>query len=160
MKNSGGNISEQFDDLYDRYYAQLVLWFRKNADYDDAEDLAQQTFLQLWGWLGTNEPIKKEKALIFSVAKNVRNDYFRRRAAQIVCAAPFEELESALEDDFSSNVETFVFLQNLPLEDRKLMELKRQGLSSKEIGRIFGLSASAVRTRLQKLRKELEKQIK
>lgn len=157
MASNGDNIAEQFDELYDKYYAQLVFWFRKNADFDDAEDLTQQTFLRIWAWLGGNEPINKEKAFIFSVAKNVRNDYFRGKAAQIVCTDISEAMENMGSEDFSASVEALVFLQSLPLEDRQLIELKRRGLSSKEIGRTLGLSASAVRTRVQKLRSKLKK---
>ncbi len=44
----------------------------------------------------------------------------------------------------------------LPQKDRELIELRRMGCSSREIGKTLGISASAVRSRLQELRKKLK----
>lgn len=41
-------------------------------------------------------------------------------------------------------------------QDRQLIVMKAQGLNSKEMGKILGISASAVRSRLQALRKKIK----
>lgn len=154
-QNSSVNIIEQFNNLYDKYYSRLLAWFRRNADYDDAEDLTQQTFAKMWVWLGTNQSARNEKALIFTVAKNVRNDYFRKKAAQFECVSITEEMFLADNADFSSEIELRIFLQTLSIQDKQLIEMKRRGYSSREIGRVLGISGSAVRTRLQQIHKKI-----
>lgn len=154
-ENKNINPVTQFNDLYDKYYSRILAWFRRNADYDDAEDLTQQTFVKLWAWLGTNHSPKNEKALIFTVAKNVRNDYFRLKATQLDCTALSEELFLTDDTDFFSEIELRVFLQTLSLCDKQLIEMKRCGYSSREIGKALGISGSAVRTRLQQIRKKI-----
>ena len=65
------NNIELFNQIYEKYYKSIVSYFSRRFDSDEAEDLAQITFMKLWGYLPTLGYIKKEKSLIFKIAKNV-----------------------------------------------------------------------------------------
>ena len=70
--------AEAFDELWEKYNKKIYSYFRRQFDEDTAEDLCQQTFLNVWRYLSSYQGnVRKSKALIFSVAKNARNDYLR-----------------------------------------------------------------------------------
>lgn len=84
------NNIELFNQIYEKYYKSIVSYFSRRFDSDEAEDLAQITFMKLWGYLPTLGYIKKEKSLIFKIAKNVLADRLRKNNF----ADSLDELES------------------------------------------------------------------
>lgn len=68
------NNIELFNQIYEKYYKSIVSYFSKRFNSSEAEDLAQITFMKLWGYLPALGYIKKEKSLIFKIAKNVLAD--------------------------------------------------------------------------------------
>ena len=43
------NNIELFNQIYEKYYKSIVSYFSRRFDSDEAEDLAQITFMKLWG---------------------------------------------------------------------------------------------------------------
>lgn len=78
------NCVTLFNELYEKYYKKVLSYFKKEFDADEAEDLTQQTFLQLWSWIANMQFIKNKKAYIFRIAKNVRCDRYRQKAMKSV----------------------------------------------------------------------------
>ena len=120
--------------------------------------MAQITFMKLWGYLPTLGYIKKEKSLIFKIAKNVLADRLRKNNF----ADSLDELESikCLEvfDDITS-VEIQQILLKMSEIDREIVTLKSYGWSSREIGKIKNMPSSTVRNRLAALKKQIEKSL-
>lgn len=149
------NIARLFGEIYEKYYKKIFRWFRRDFSNEDAEDLAQQTFLQLWGWLPQADGVKSAGALVYSIARNVRADRYRNTAFMLETASIYDFLELP---DTSARIEAAeikIALETLGVRDRELLLMKAQGFTSDEIGTAFGISASAARTRLQKIRKKL-----
>ena len=44
------NNIELFNQIYEKYYKSIVSYFSRRFDSDEAEDLAQITFMKLWGY--------------------------------------------------------------------------------------------------------------
>lgn len=42
------SMNEQFDMIYEKLYPAVLSYFRKRTDDEDAEDMAQATFMKLW----------------------------------------------------------------------------------------------------------------
>lgn len=78
-------------------------------------------------------------------------------AARAVCVAIPEDFDLPDRADPITMVEWAQVLGMLGREDQILLAMRRQGYGSKEIGLALGISGSAVRTRLQKVRKLLRK---
>lgn len=152
------NIVDVFNNIYIRYYSSVCSYFYKNFNIGEAEDLTQTTFLKLWSWLSCHrsEHILSEKALVFRIARNVKNDRIRMKSNIPDICQFSEQLDICENSDFEQVVEFSVALAELSREDRELLSLKELGWSSKEIGKIMGVSASAVRSRMQNVRKRLE----
>lgn len=149
------NIALLFGEIYEKYYKKIFRYFRRNFSFDDAEDLTQQTFLQLWGWLPRTDSVRSGGALIYSIARNVRADRYRNTAFMLETAAIYDFVEVPDSSSRIDEVETRLALDVLSVKERELLLMKTRGYTSEEIGKEFGISASAARTRLQKIRKKL-----
>ncbi|MGN0521151.1 MAG: RNA polymerase sigma factor [Eubacterium sp.] len=146
-----------FNELYEKYYKKVLSYFRKEFDADEADDLTQQTFLQLWGWIANIQLVKNKKAYIFRIAKNVRCDRYRQRALMLNTVSLTDDFEikdsSVFTDDIDFNLS---FNTGLTYQDKQLLVMKEQGFNSREISKQLGISSSAVRSRWQKLRKKIK----
>ena len=144
-----------FDKLYKEYYRSVCVYFSRRYKDDEAEDLAQETFMRLWAWSGCGDSIKNEKSLVFSVAKSVLCDRLRQRDLLAQSEQIEEILNLASSQSVEQTVEAAQLMSSLNDEERMLVELKGMGYKSAEIGEKLGISASAARTRLQQVRKKL-----
>lgn len=149
------NIALLFGVIYEKYYKKIFRYFRRDFSFDDAEDLTQQTFLQLWGWLSSAASVRSGGALIYSIARNVRADRYRNTAFMLETAAIYDFVEVPDSTSHIDELETRLALDILSVKERELLLMKTRGYTSEEIGKEFGISASAARTRLQKIRKKL-----
>lgn len=149
------NIALLFGEIYKKYYKKIFRYFRRDFSFDDAEDLTQQTFLQLWGWLPRADSVRSGGALIYSIARNVRADRYRNTAFMLETAAIYDFVEVPDSSSRIDEVETRLAIDVLSVKERELLLMKTRGYTSEEIGKEFGISASAARTRLQKIRKKL-----
>lgn len=149
------NIALLFGEIYEKYYKRIFRYFRRDFSFDDAEDLTQQTFLQLWGWLPRADSVRSGGALIYSIARTVRADRYRNTVFMLETAAIYDFVEVPDSSSRIDEVETRLALDVLSIKERELLLMKTRGYTSEEIGKEFGISASAARTRLQKIRKKL-----
>lgn len=149
------NIALLFGEIYEKYYKKIFRYFRRDFSFDDAEDLTQQTFLQLWGWLPRADSVRSGGTLIYSIARNVRADRYRNTAFMLETAAIYDFVEVPDSSSRIDEVETRLAIDVLSVKERELLLMKTRGYTSEEIGKEFGISASAARTRLQKIRKKL-----
>lgn len=149
------NNIELFNQIYEKYYKSIVSYFSKRFNSSEAEDLAQITFMKLRGYLPALGYIKKEKSLIFKIAKNVLADRLRKNNF----AESLEELENIkcleVSDDITS-VEIQQIILKMNESDREIVMLKSYGLSSREIGKIKNMPSSTVRNKLAALKKQIE----
>lgn len=152
MTDNINNPVDVFNDIYDKYYDKILRFFKKDFSIDDAEDLTQQTFLQLWAWIPNTYAVKNSRALIFRIAKNVRIDRYKKNSITLENAIIPEYFDLADSNNEINIVDIRLSLQKLSVKEQQLLYMKVQGYSSDEIGKAFGISASAARTRLQKIK--------
>lgn len=148
-----------FSKLYEEYYTAVYKYFRKKVGENDAEDLTQQTFVKLLAWIGCIDQIRSKKAMIFKVANSVLCDYLRKKQLleKAISAVSFDELYNYTDNyDFTNEIEASTYLNKLSKREKKIVELKIEGYTSTEIGKKLNLSASTVRTYLEKIRKKLK----
>lgn len=153
------NCAVLFNELYEKYYKKVLSYFKKEFSVDEAEDLTQQTFLQLWGWIANMQFIKNKKAYIFRIAKNVRCDRYRQKSMLLDTLSLADDFEISDSESFTDSTDLRFLLNSITTQqDKQLLMLTGQGYKSSEIGKMLGLSSSAVRTRLQKLREKIKNQ--
>lgn len=148
--------TEIFNDIYEQYYKYVFNWFKKDFGFEDAEDLTQQTFMRLWAWLPCADNIKSRKSLIFKIAKSVRLDKYRKNAVTISAMYIPDDFDIADLNSEINMIDLKLSAGRLSVKDQQILFMKLSGYSSEEIGREYDISASAVRTRLQSIRKKLK----
>lgn len=145
------------EELYAGFYDQLLGWCTARVhSREAAEDLVQETFLRAMGHLEDLEPLRpaQRRAWLYRTAKNLSVDRARRQARE----APAEEEQLALtafEEDLSA-VAVAQLVDRLPETERALFSLRAfAGYNASELGDLFDLPPSTVRSRLASARRKL-----
>jgi RNA polymerase sigma-70 factor, ECF subfamily len=158
-----------FRELYQTYGPRVKAYMmRRGADAATAEDLAQETLLNVWRRASLYAADKGSAATwIFAIARNVRIDRLRREM-------PFQELpeggseqatDEAAPDEVLAEKErqtrVRAVLSQLPPEQHEVVSLSYvEGLSHGEIAGRLGLPLGTVKSRMriayQKIRAALE----
>lgn len=142
--------------------------YRLAGPGQDLEDVGQEVFLRLYQSLGQLRDIEFFETWLYRLTVNTAYDYLRRkrRAADVpMCDLSDEQLviadaaESARRQAAdtrrkSAREHLALLLQQIPEEDRQLLELKEiEGLSLKELRRVYDANESALKVRLFRARK-------
>jgi RNA polymerase sigma-70 factor, ECF subfamily len=163
-----GGDEGAFREIFGRYAPLLVrLLARQVGRPADAQDLTQQTFLQLHRARRDFRADMRLRPWIMTIAMNLARDLLRRRGRRPESPVDEETLavptdpprESADEQDTARRVRQA--LSTLPREQREVIELHWfEQLPFNEIATIVGASSGAVRVRAHRgyvtLRKTLE----
>lgn len=141
-------LGEIYDRQVDTIY-RVCRMYMKN--HQDTADMVHNTFLSLLKKQKTFENEEHEKSWLIKVAVNVcKNElkHWSRKSEDI------SELEITADD---KKDEVMPLVLQLPEELKVPLYLHYyEGYRSEEIGKMLGISASAVRTRLQKAREQLK----
>jgi RNA polymerase sigma-70 factor (ECF subfamily) len=144
-----------FGALYERHRDDVLRYtFYCLGDWDDAADATQQIFANaLAGLPRFADRGDSFRPWLFRIAHNevcTRHGQRARRATsplpddlEIVDPAPSPEDLALAADD---HTRLFMLLIHLPPDRRRVCELRFAGLTDKEIARVLGKSAGAVRT--------------
>ena len=143
-----------FRELFQRYSPLLQRAMARDLrSAEEANDLVQQTFLHLHRSRLDFEPGRKLKPWIFTIALNLKREYFRRSKRRHETsleddrvAEPFEGPRGQERSDASR--ETARALSALPAEHREVIELHWfGGLSFPEVAEAVGSTVAAVKVR-------------
>lgn len=141
--------------LFDRWYMSLVHYaLRTTANYELAEDLAQETFIQLYQALRTGKNIEHPKAWTICVLRRAMSRCMQDRTAH----EPFDELEMA--ESPVTEAQTTLDLRSLlsvlsPREEEVLL-LRLEALKYREIADQLGISMNTVNTLLARALRKLQ----
>ena len=152
------DIEQQYDKLLRYCYMKL-------RDRTLAEDITQETFIRFFESKDYHS-IGKEMAYLYTIARNLCIDYFRKQKEELI-----EDLPAKIQEmpDSSDKVESIVdqlsieqALDHLTDDEREAVVLRFSGeLSVEDIAKSMDISRFAVRRRissaLEKLRKEMER---
>ena len=134
-------------------YADMIyrLALIRTKSPHDAEDIMQEVFLRYLKAHPVFESSEHEKAWLIRVTVNACKDclknYFRRNTVSLEV---LQDCAPEMDDDRYRVLEA---VWALPRQYRDVIYLHYyEGYRSEEIGKMLGISASAVRTRLQKAR--------
>lgn len=145
--------NKTFESVYDALISDIYAYFNICFGAEAAEDLTQEIFLRVWRAIDAEKSPDNWRAWAFRCAVNLKNDYLRRaylaRGAQEHLV---KNAEPSASDDMQSLSVRLAF-DALDRDTRELLTLKNFGFKSEEIGALLGVSASAVRTRLQKAKR-------
>ena len=149
----------EFQDLYESYATEVYRFaFWLAGESAEAEDITSETFIRAWS---RRNGIRTEtlKAYLFTIARSVYLEHRRKDKRRVVledvhpdpAPGPEKKVESQLE---LQRVQRF--LQALPEIDRTAFILRVQHeLPYVEIARVLGLSLTAAKVKVHRVRKRL-----
>jgi len=146
--------SAAFRIIFERYAPVLMrAMLRELYVREEANDLVQQTFLQLHRARADFDAGQKLKPWIFTIAMNLKREYFRRKKRRPERSLDAETTtEPAVGALGASQVEArrtlARVLGTLPADQREVIELHWfDGLEFPEVAQVVGASVSAVKVR-------------
>ena len=145
------DIEEQYDKIYRYCYFKM---------YDDqiAQDITQETFLRFCKQ-GLNLGSDKELPYLYTIAKNLCIDHFRKRTVESLEEITEEVIDDPTED-LISNLTLRMIMSKLPEDEQELIFLRHVNeISITAICKITGLSRFAVYRKLSKSLKWLKEEL-
>ena len=160
---SHGDVSAM-GDLYELIETDVYAYaLSKTANKEDAEDITQDTFVQVWKNATQYKPMGKPLAWIFTIEMNL----IRRQWGKNQRFIPLDEsIEVESDDgDFTENVINSEFLRQilatLNEDEREVISLHIvSGLKHREIAKLLGKPLSTVLSKYNRAIKKLQIQIK
>jgi len=167
---------EAFSILMRRHQNGIhALIWRKIGDFHIAEEITQDTFIQVYKKLGTLEDPSRFEGWLYVIANRHCINWIKRNKAkmnklnmQSLEVTPSEEVEKAsYEHHISHQRDTEIanyrqnlaktLLQQLPESERTVVTLHYLGkMTAKEIGKFLGVSVNTIKSRLRRARKRLQ----
>ena len=151
------DIEQQYDKLLRYCYMKL-------RDRTLAEDITQETFIRFFESKDYRS-IGKETSYLYTIARNLCIDYFRKQKDELIEDLPAKIQEMSEPGDNTEDIVDRVSIEQaldrLTADEREAVVLRFSGeLSVEDIAKSMDISRFAVRRRissaLEKLRKEME----
>ena len=130
----------------------------------EAEDLTQETLMRLWQMRGRLHEYRNAESLAITIAKNVCIDHYRQRKPQDPtstandmadeCSADSGIMEQDLREWYANA------LQRLPATQRRMLEMRAEGISLDEIAAICHTTRNSAKTLISTARHTLLNQIR
>ena len=151
---NGDLIESLYTDFYDELLARCVAMCH---DWGTAEDLVQETFLRALTHVEDVQDLSRGqcRAWLHKTAQRLYIDRVRKLARET--AADQEDLERTVFQEDHTAPAAAQLIDRLPPEEKALFVLRHfEGYNASELGEIFSLPASTVRSRLASARRHLQ----
>ena len=170
---------DSFTELVERWKHPVIGFiYRTLPDPDEAEDLAQTTFVQLWKTAARYQPTARFSTFLFTIARNLCLNEIRRRVRHPADSLdeprpededhPLRQIEDRRQpgaDAEATRSELFRLVDEalaaLPEKQRTALILCRDGeLSYEEIASVLGTSLQATKSLIHRARETLKGRLK
>lgn len=160
-------IKDHFLAVYDQYADDIFRFCAlKISSREMAQDITQETFMRFWQQLRTGTHVNNERALLYTIARNLVIDWYRKRKEQSLDAMTEEGFEFASEErgsiaDHAQVREVLDTIKELDEPSREALTLRFvEGFSPKEIAAISGETANAVSVRINRALKKVQDRLR
>lgn len=163
---------EAFRIIIERYQKPIFnMAFRMCGDYDEAADLAQEAFLQVYRVLDKYDPNKKFFSWMYRVSHNICINVLNKKPKNIISMDEVQENRLYSEDpltqpekyysnrELRQNIDSAIM--NLPDTYHDVIYMRFvHNLSYQEIADVMNLPISTIETRIYRGKALLQKQLK
>ena len=148
-----GGESRAVEDVYEALGPRVLSYLRRLVPYDDAEDVMQRVFFEVWRSRDRFDPDRSLEAWVFAIARKRAIDHLRRPHHVSV---PIELVRDLADADGRDDADLLVWakevrrgLDRLPAEQREVLELAYfGGRTQVEIASQLGLPLGTVKARM------------
>lgn len=168
LENTIKNIQNGYDDAYGiiikDYQQQIFSYiYRMVRNYQDAEDLTQDTFIKAYNKLATLKDISVFKSWLYQIAYRTTINHFKRQSVKSLnlFANPKSINEISFEVDYYSDEfgekATKIFA-SLNYKEHTLLTLRAiEEMTYSELSQVMGKSPEVLRKRYERLISKLKK---
>lgn len=163
----------EFQQVHDEYHSRILRYLARLAGPQEAEDLAQEVFLKVSRALPEFRGEASLSTWLYRIATNTAIDRLRSRAASQIAQGelPGGEDHNTWTGEKAPTVEQQLvrkemnacirdFIERLPLNYRSVLVLSElEGLRSREIAEVLGISLGTVKIRLHRARQALRQEL-
>lgn len=147
-----GRDESALEDAYELYGPGVLAYLRRHVGPDEAEDVLQRTFLDVWRNAGRYDPQHRFSSWLFTIAHHRAVDTLRSRRTDVVDVEAARELIGedgrARAQQYAEAAEVRAALQQLPDHERETLLLAYyQGLSQREIAARLNVPVGTVKAR-------------
>ena len=160
MRHVAEGDKSAFRQIADRYLGSIVAYaFRLLGTKEEAEEVAQETFLRAWEHAGSYQPTAKLTTWLHTIAHNAAVDRLRRRRE--TASDDFEDQPASGRPSLLlATKETALAVQSAldslaPRQRAAISLVHYQGLSGTEAAKVLGVEVEAVESLLARGRRKL-----
>jgi RNA polymerase sigma-70 factor (ECF subfamily) len=162
MRSVAGGDAAAFRQIADKHLGSIVRYaFRLLDSKEEAEEVAQETFLRAWEHAGSYQPTAKLTTWLHTIAHNAAIDRIRKRRETV--SDDFDDQPaSARPSLLLASKETALAVQSAldslaPRQRAAISLVHYQGLSGTETAQVLGIEVEAVESLLARGRRKLRK---
>jgi RNA polymerase sigma-70 factor (ECF subfamily) len=145
--------SRAVEDVYEALGPRVLSYLRRLVPYDEAEDVMQRVFFEVWRSRDRFDPDRSLEAWVFAIARKRAIDHLRRPHHVTV---PIELVRDLADADGRETADSLVWarevrrcLDRLPAEQREVLQLAYfGGRTQVEIAEQLGLPLGTVKARM------------
>lgn len=163
------NDIKWLEQLVRQHQDQLFGFIAAQSSSDLAADVCQQTWLKVMDKKHLYRQQYQFKAWLFTIARNILLDEFRRKRKYTENSSEIESLATVtLEQDTSNNERVFkdvdiilytAALNKLNFQQKEALMLQLEGFSLKQISDICGAAEETIKTRIRYAKQNLKQTI-
>jgi RNA polymerase sigma factor (sigma-70 family) len=140
-------------DCYARYGPTVLVYLRRHVGPDEAEDVLQRTFVDLWQHARRYDPERSLSGWVFTIARRRAIDALRRRKPAVV---PLDALRDLVGDDGREVAERFAWAADVRAALAHLPDVQRETLemayfadrTQTDIARLMDVPLGTVKARM------------
>ena len=154
------NKKSEFADIIRRYKSTIYsVCYLFSKDQDDANDLFQETLINLWQGYDSFQGKCDMKTWVWRVSLNTCLTFERKKKHRVATIPLSVEcnLFTDTDDDTRQIQQLYQRINQLGVVDRAIILLWLENMSYEEIGQIIGISTKNVSVKLVRIKEELKK---
>lgn len=155
---------DSYRSIFNQLYPTMCLFARKFIrDTNDAEDISQEVYIELWNQRAKFESFEQIKAFLYLSIKNrclnfIKHQAVKEKYSQISLLEQEQYFEEfVVEVDVIHQLNDAI--KNLPEQRKVIMQLSMQGLSNNEIAENMQISINTVKLHKKIAYKELRNKL-
>jgi RNA polymerase sigma-70 factor (ECF subfamily) len=156
-------VQTQFLAAYDAYNDAIFRFCAlKVSNRELAQDLTQEVFMRYWQSLRKGEKFKNERAYLYTLARNLVIDWYRKKKESSLDALTEVGIEFKGEGaqsitDKAEAAEVLAVIEQLDDDAREVLLLRFvEGFSPKEIAELLSESANVISVRIHRALKKVQ----